>query len=220
MNQTVLIKSYPAPPVCKAEIMRYAGGDNGEKEISLLLEECINEVADKLSYKVCYCELPVNIENDTCDLGLISVKSKNLAQNLKGCKSAILFAATIGVELDRAAAKYGRLFTAKGLLLESFGAERIEALCNTFCEDIKKEYSINTKPRFSPGYGDFPLCVQKDIFSVLGCEKRIGLTLNDSMLMSPSKSVTAILGLTESCEKPQNKCSICNKKDCTIRGAL
>ena len=220
MNQTVLIKSYPAPPVCKAEIMRYAGGDNGEKEISLLLEECINEVADKFSYKVCYCELPVNIAHDICDFGVFSVKSNNLAQNLKDCKSAILFAATIGVELDRFVAKYGRLSPAKGLMFDALGAERIEALCDVFCDDIKKEYRINTKPRFSPGYGDFPLCVQKDIFSVLGCEKRIGLTLNDSMLMSPSKSVTAILGLTESCEKPQNKCSICNKKDCTIRGAL
>ena len=220
MSVIVLNKSYPAPPVCKKEILRYAGGGTGEKEISLLLEKCINEAEEKLSYKVCYCELPVNIVNDICDFGVFSVKSNNLAQNLKDCKSAILFAATIGVELDRFVAKYGRLSPTKGLMFDALGAERIEALCDVFCDDIKKEYCINTKPRFSPGYGDFPLCAQKDIFSVLGCERRIGLTLNENMLMSPSKSVTAVLGLTESCEMPQNKCSICNKKDCVIRGAL
>ena len=53
---------------------------------------------------------------------------------------------------------------------------------------------IYTKNRFSPGYGDFDIVYQKDIFAILDCPKRIGLTLNSSLMMSPSKSVTAIIG--------------------------
>ena len=50
------------------------------------------------------------------------------------------------------------------------------------------------KPRFSPGYGDLSLEVQKEIFSLLDCPRKIGVSLGDSLLMTPSKSVTAIIG--------------------------
>ena len=53
-----------------------------------------------------------------------------------------------------------------------------------------------TRPRFSAGYGDLPLGVQREIFAALDCPKHIGLTLNDSLLMSPTKSVTAIVGIS------------------------
>ena len=55
-------------------------------------------------------------------------------------------------------------------------------------ELLKTRGSVNlfTRPRFSPGYGDLPLTVQKDFFRVLDCTRKIGLSLNDSLLMSPS----------------------------------
>ena len=105
-------------------------------------------------------------------------------------------------------------------MFQAIGAERIEALCDAFCDDISKEYNIAIKPRFSPGYGDLPLECQKDIFAVISPEKHIGLTLTDSMLMSPSKSVTAIVGLGGKEKQSPNKCGACNKKDCIFRGAL
>ena len=79
-------------------------------------------------------------------------------------------------------------------MFDALATERIEALCDVFCEDIEKEYG-KTRPRFSAGYGDLPLELQREIFSVLDCPKSIGLTLTDSLLMSPSKSVTAIVGI-------------------------
>ena len=82
--------------------------------------------------------------------------------------------------------------------MQAIGAERIEALCDSLCEELKsslKTEGKTSKPRFSPGYGDLPLSFQKDVFRVLEPEKRIGLTLNASLLMSPTKSVTAIIGI-------------------------
>jgi cobalamin-dependent methionine synthase I len=78
------------------------------------------------------------------------------------------------------------------------GSERIEALCDALCAEWKEDYASRgfvLRPRFSAGYGDLPLTLQNDIFESLQCSKHIGLTLCDSLLMSPTKSVTAIVGV-------------------------
>lgn len=197
MNSVILSKVYTEPPFCEKEILRYAGCKEANNEIVELVRSCINEIKDKLTYKVCYGQLGVKICDDICDFGAFTLQSKNLAFNLNGCESVILFAATVGALIDRLIARYGRISPSKALIFQAIGAERIEALCDAFCADISKEYNIRTRPRFSPGYGDLPLTSQKDIFAVLSSEKLIGLTLNDSLLMSPSKSVTAIVGLID-----------------------
>lgn len=221
MNSTVLSKTYSEPTFCEKEILRYAGCKEADGEISALLQNCIKEVRDKLCYKVCYREFSVAVDGNFCDFGAFKFKSENLALNLKGCKSVIIFAATVGVGIDRLIAKYSRISPAKALMFQAIGAERIESLCDTFCNDIAHDMNMGTKPRFSAGYGDLPLEVQKEIFAVLDCEKRIGLTLNDSLLMSPSKSVTAFLGLTDKKHQEfKNKCCGCNKTDCNFRSML
>ncbi len=217
----ILSKKYTDLPFCEREILRYAGCKEINEEMMNLARECINEVKTKLAYKVCYRQFEVEICGDVCDFGAFSLSSKKLALNLQGCKSVVLFAATIGVDIDRLISKYGRICPSKALIFQAIGTERIEAVCDAFCLDIAKEYNTGTKPRFSPGYGDLPLSSQKDIFSVLSPEKQIGLFLTDSMLMSPSKSVTAIVGLSDKKEiANNNKCARCNQKDCTFRGAL
>ncbi len=219
MNSVISSKTYNEPPFCEKEILRYAGCKEANSEISALVKSCINEIKTKLTYKVCYRQFEVKICNDICDFGAFTLRSKNLALNLSGCESGILFAATVGVGIDRLISKYGRISPSKALMFQAIGAERIEALCDTFCADISKEYNVGTKPRFSPGYGDLPLAAQKDIFAVLSPEKQIGLTLTDSLLMSPSKSVTAIVGLSDKTENTTtNKCALCDKRDCTFRG--
>lgn len=219
MTSFTLIKTYAEPPFCEKEILRYAGCKELNDEISSLLTSCIEEVRDKLSYKVCYRELPVSVTEGKCDFGLFDVQSNNLTSTLKGCRSVVLFAASIGIEIDRLISKYGRISPSRALMLQAIGAERIEALCDAFCEDLAKEKCAKLRPRFSPGYGDLSIEFQKDIFDVLECGKRIGLFLNDSLLMSPSKSVTAFVGLGDGAEAEKiTKCSACNKADCAFRG--
>ena len=221
MNNIVFTKTYPAPLICEKEVLRYGGCKSADNETQNLLKTCLSIAKDKFVYRVCYCRLPVNIAKDICDFGAFKVQSLKLSQNLNGCQNAIIFGATVGVEIDRLIAKYSRLSPAKALMLQAMGAERIEALCDTFCEDIKVSLKTNLKPRFSAGYGDLPLDTQKQIFNLLNCSKHIGLSLNDSLIMSPSKSVTAFMGLTGNAEKNvTNKCQLCDNKDCTFRGAL
>ena len=231
MNSIILTKTYKEPLFCEKEILRYAGCKSSDDELLQLLHACIEEVREKLSYKVCYRELSLTVVDGICDFGSFTLHSKNLAQNLQDCNTVIVFAATLGVEIDRLIAKYGRISPSKALMLQAIGAERIEALCDAFCEDIAREKQRKTKPRFSPGYGDLPLESQKEFFKLLDCSKQIGLSLNDSLLMSPSKSVTAFVGLREGQQNADdekivdvsnkiNKCAACTKADCAYRGVL
>lgn len=216
----VLTKIYDEIPISRKEILRYAGCKSESDLPQGFLDECIEAAKGQLSYKVCYSFFDAKINGDICDFGDISVKSAGLAKNLKGCTKAVIFAATIGVGIDRLIQKYGAVSPAKAVILGAFGAERIEALCDRLCVDIKGETKMALKPRFSPGYGDLDLSFQKEIFALLGCEKLIGLTLNSSMMMSPSKSVTAIAGLYCGEAEKENKCGACRKTDCAYRGVL
>lgn len=195
MLDNVLIKNYPAPPIKEREILRYAGcSGEADEATQALLQECLLECAAAFSYRVCYRVFDVKQEKGALIIGNVTSDSKALRKNLEGCEKAVVFAATVGLSVDRMIAKYAGVATAKALILQAIGAERIEALCDVFCADLKREYK-NIQPRFSPGYGDFSLSVQKEIFLMLDCPRKIGLTLNDSLLMSPTKSVTAIVGL-------------------------
>lgn len=197
---TVFLKTYEVPEISRREVLRYAGVRGEAPELEEILDDCINEADGKLTYKVCYREFPVSENDGVLNLGFCETSSEALKKNLCGCESIVLFGATVGIELDRLIAKYSRLSPAKALFLQSLGAERIESLCDLFNSEItleKAKLGFKTRPRFSPGYGDFPLETQREIFKVLDCAKKIGLTLNESMLMSPTKSVTAIIGVGE-----------------------
>ena len=194
----VLTRTYSAPAFDKKEIFRYAGVRGGAPELDTLLQECLNEVESKLVYRVCYREFAVTHHDSYLDLGFIKTESMGLKKNLFCCESIVLFAATVGIEIDRLIARYATVSPTKSLLFQAIGAERIESLCDVFCREIAEEKAklgFQTRPRFSAGYGDFPLEAQKEIFAVLDCSRKIGLTLNQSLLMSPSKSVTAIIGV-------------------------
>lgn len=214
-------------PINEEEIWRYAGyrGIPGEEEEALkkLLQVVIQDLEKKLSYKVCYRRMPLEWKNSIPQLPF-DTESKELTRCLKRCDEIIIFAATIGLEIDRYIAKNQRFATTKALLAQAYGAERIESLCNAFCKEIGEkaaEEGKNCTARYSPGYGDLSLGVQKDIFQLLDCGRQIGISLNESLLMTPSKSVTAIFGIgsKDICvvNKSVHKCENCNNAGCQYR---
>lgn len=200
MKNTVFVREYSLPPFDKREILRYAGARSDAPEVVELMESCLDEVQGVFSGRVCYSEYPMKAFEDSLDLGFCKTESKGLCRALEGCESIILFAATVGVGIDRLIARYSLVSPARSLMLQAIGTERAEALCDIFCREIaaeKAKCGLVTRPRFSPGYGDLPLEMQRDIFAALDCPKHIGVSLGESLLMSPSKSVTAIMGVTK-----------------------
>lgn len=221
----ISVKIYDPPELNIREIMRYArirGADNTYAE---LIDECVKEAEPYLSYRVCYSVLDVVRENGTLVFGGIRTASKTVSKAIKDAEKIILFAATVGAPFDRLINKYSRISPSKALVLQAVGAERVESLCDMFCDEMNTELCAKGKrltPRVSPGYGDIGLEMQRDIFAVLDCPRKIGLTLDESLLMSPSKSVTAICGISdsESCisgAENDSGCSECGKTDCIYR---
>ncbi len=198
MNGMINVRTYDAPAIDRKEILRYAGARERDPALDTLLSQCLEELEGELTYKICFAEFPVRREERRLDLGFLKTSSRDLAKNLSGCDRVVLLAATVGIALDRKIARYMSLSPTKALLMQAIGSERIESLCDAFERDLLEEVGRDggvLRPRFSAGYGDFPLDAQREIFSVLDCYKRIGLALNESLLMSPSKSVTALIGI-------------------------
>lgn len=229
MNEnTVFVKKYrenEIMPTKTSEIWRYAGflgrQDEINGELKYTFEDVKKEIFGLFSYKVCYRRMKISDGNGEFSLPFL-LKSKSLLTLLENCDEIIIFAATVGLEIDRYIAKQQKVSPVKALLANAYGAERIENLCDTFCEDIKKQLQSENRfitRRFSPGYGDFPLEAQREIFTLLDPNRQIGVSLNESLLMSPSKSVTAIMGIKQGkCENTaEQKCSDCNKADCVFR---
>ena len=197
MTSFVYTKSYDAPPINEKEILRYAGVRGDGVALLPLVRECLEEIGDQLIYKVCYCETDAATDGDTVSLGGLTVKSSGLSRSLSGCHGAILFVATVGIAVDRLILRYEKLSPTKALFFQAIGAERIESLCDEVVAQMGREKAAAgclLRPRFSAGYGDLPLSLQSDLFALLEPARHIGVTLNESLLMTPTKSVTAIVG--------------------------
>ena len=189
---------YEAPEVRKNEILRYSGIPASEGDNSGLCDEVIKQAKDAFTYRV--AARHISLKADAKDIPVLDIfkESKDLEKNLKGCDEAVVFAATVGAGIDHLIRRYERIEPARSLMLQAHGAERVEALCDAFNEEVKKQAAdagYRAHPRFSPGYGDLPLKVQPMLLKFLDAEKRLGITLGESLMMSPSKSVTAVIGL-------------------------
>lgn len=198
MNNS-FIKTYTDIPLNLKEIYRYAGCKTPTPDIFALIDEALNSIKGKITYKISYRIFPIVQTEDKLDLGFAETDSQDLRKNLSGCTEIVLFGATIGLGVEKHLNKTALLSPSKSLILQSIGDERVESLCDFFNEEVREHYKREnraTKPRFSPGYGDLSLNIQKDIFNALSLTETIGISLGKNLFMTPSKSVTAIIGIT------------------------
>ncbi len=179
------------PPPDGETVLRFARGGHSP-QVDALLTEAIAQGTAALEPRLCFLELSLAFEGEGVRLGDLAVPGRDLAAHLAGCRRAVLFAATVGAGADRLIARAERISPARALLLDAFFSERTEALCDAFTARYNDPHR-----RFSPGYGDLPLSFQREVFRLLDCPRRIGLTLGETLLMMPTKSVTAIVGVKE-----------------------
>ena len=139
---------------------------------------------------------PLTRNGDGLDLGFARTSSRDLDRHLAGCTEILLFACTAGAETDRRIARAKLQSPARGLLMHAIGAQQVEGGCDLLCRRLAEQFpELQMTDRFSPGYGDLPLSMQRDVMAALDCGRTVGITLTESLLMTPSKSVTAIIGM-------------------------
>ena len=208
-----------------AEIIRYLGYKKGiqpDEQVMERIEHCVAELEKVILPKSVKRYFPIIRDADgTMYIDTMKIQSRHLSHNLKGCEEVCLFAATLGIGPDRLIQRAQLRRIADAVIYQAAGAAMIESYCDQVNAEVAKETGakgLYTRPRFSPGYGDLPLELQKDFLEILKTPKTIGLTLTDSLLMMPSKSVSAMIGLADTDENCHRKgCYICTKKDCEFR---
>ena len=215
--------------VNRREIYRYLGyrGQIPDETVCYMIEEVLKELLRVVKPRNLYQSYECKVQNSEIRLwneaqeGTIVFKSKKLADNLVQCEKVILLAATLGIEADKLLQRYEIMNMAKASVTQACGAACMEAYCNLVQEQIREQQLTDgfyLRPRFSPGYGDLALETQKVIFDCLQCSKRLGLTLTDSLLMYPTKSVTAFIGITKNKQGCHiARCSSCENTGCEFR---
>lgn len=210
--------------VDKKEVLRYLGYGRNEADIQVMqsIESGIEKLQHAAQPRWLYEVFPLRLESENqINFSCFQAHSKNLSKNLKGCEKVVIFAATLGIQVDLLIERYVKLQISQGVIMQAIAAAMIEQFCDQCQEEIRQKMELEgwyLRPRFSPGYGDFSLNHQTEIISVLQCPKKIGLTLTDSLLMAPAKSVTAVIGLSRTPQPcHRHGCEVCEKKDCAFR---
>lgn len=201
------------------EVLRYMGSRGREMTDGIL--STVNSVCRELeaaaSPQYVYRIFSTDIGENTVKVGGVCFSSKRLATHLRGCKKAAILAATLGTQADTVIRRAALSGTVNASAAQAAGAAMIEQVLDEAVDAIKTESGLNARPRFSPGYSDWQLSSQRDMLALCDAQKRIGITLTDTLLMIPTKSVTAIVGLTNDACKSKGGCSECDKKDCDFR---
>ncbi len=119
-----------------------------------------------------------------------------LARHLAGCSSAYLACGTIGIGFDAFHRRVSANSGVDALIAQAIGAALIEKLMDSVEEEIRADLQPGETlvSRYSPGYGDFPLAAQRELLAMLDATRKVGVALTGTLLMVPSKSVSAIIG--------------------------
>ncbi|MBE7043070.1 MAG: Vitamin B12 dependent methionine synthase activation subunit [Ruminococcaceae bacterium] len=168
----------------------------GTKEITPETKECVTVLLQETECRYCYVRVPVTfLSSDRCVLGDFTVTSHALGTYLRDCKECFLLAATIGSGADRLIARLGITSPARQFITDAAASALVEGVCDRVCIMLSEQYRC--RPRFSPGFGDFLLDYQPELLRLIGATKQIGLALTDALFLTPSKSVTAVIGICE-----------------------
>lgn len=198
----------------RSEALRYMGY-RGEPEGAFLevLEKCEKDVAAAARPKY-ICKV--------LDAGDFSdfLIGDDIVRHIEGCSQVILFAATLGVGVDALIRKYQ-----VGDMTSALAADAVaSAFTEEYCKEVdsllaEKFEGAHLTWRFSPGYGDFPIELQDDFIKAVDAYRKIGLSVTESHMLSPSKSVTAVIGVSDrEISKERQNCAACKMADrCAFR---
>ncbi len=159
----------------------------------VMTDKCLINLQSVIRCAYSAVKVPVFLNENSVNLGFGEIVSRNLSDCLKGCDSAFIFAVTLGYGVDRLLSKLAVSSVSEHFVTDAFASAFAEAACE-YTEKVLAAGHVVGR-RFSPGYGDLPLGIQPQVLASVMADKRLGIVLSDSLLMSPKKSVTAIVGI-------------------------
>lgn len=207
----------------KTEVLRYLGYRGQEispeldAEIDRISQMCVDSAEPRYYFEV----IPVDPGPALRGVRLLG---NDIQKHLTGAAHCAVMAATLGFSVERVLLRLAHRSTVSEMIYNAACTALIEAVsdaCEGLIRDYARQRGLVTSYRYSPGYGDFPLDQQPDVLGLISADTRLGITLTDSMLMLPKKSVSALIGLYPEdlgVRRGGTSCETCeNREHCEFR---
>ncbi|WP_309164805.1 vitamin B12 dependent-methionine synthase activation domain-containing protein [Terrisporobacter mayombei] len=210
--------------------LQYKDQDIGDS-LSDEIKQCINKTREIINprfifrkYKIKKLKLSEEKSKVYLEGSNLTLQSDDVYNLLLECDECILMSATLGLEIEREIRKLTYTDLTKGIIIDACATTAIEEVCDIVQDDISKKSLKEDKYityRYSPGYGDLAIEKNVDINNLLNSQKEIGLTVTNSGIMIPRKSVVALIGIShkgitntkKSCENCSNRHNCDYKKE-------
>ena len=183
------------------EVLRYMGTppDKADASLRALVDRCAREVLAAVRPRWAYRTFDLTPEEEGVRLscGLL-LPGQDLKRHLKDCRRAVLFCATLSAQADALIRRVESGDMLRALALDCCATAAVEELCDQIEGDLQSQFPGCFFPfRYSPGYGDLPLTLQEPLLNLLDAPRKVGLCASSSHILTPRKSVTAILGIAD-----------------------
>ena len=198
--------------------LRIEEGSDDARDFDALLAAMLERARPKAAFVEACVEAR---GEDTVTLGGVTFTSRVLRKNLGDIGRVFPFVATCGAELDGediAAAIEGDIL--KGYWADQVREAVLRVARRRLGEELASRYALGKTSSMAPGSGDatvWPIEEQRPLFELLGdVGGAIGVTLTESLLMVPRKSVSGIVFPTE---VDFRTCRLCRREGCPGRAA-
>ena len=198
----------------KENALKYLGylDNQVDSNTEILLNECLKEL-EQVTPKFMYQRYTLNHHPLTIKELNLTINYPDLIDLFDSCDRIVIIACTLGLQLDQQLRYYSKINLTKMTVMDALASSYIEIKCDEY--EAKQNFGKRTF-RFCPGYGNVPLELNKNLANALNCSKHIGLTVQESNLLLPQKSMIGLIGLGD--EKLTKHCFSCvNKENCMYR---
>ena len=186
--------------------------EKADGALTAQVEACAREMLSAVRPRWSWRAVSLTLEEHGVRLenGLL-LPGQDLKAHLTGCNRAAVFCATLGAGADALIRRTERLDMGRALTLDCCASAAIEAVCDRIETELQEKFPGYSFPfRYSPGYGDLPLEVQGPLLDLLDAPRQAGLCATANHLLTPRKSVTALLGVAEGeIERAKRSCLGC-----------
>ena len=197
------------------EVLRYLRADEAVPEELLRSVEDVGESLTR-SLRLRWAWKAVQLDKN-CPLPLTGTLADTMLQE---CRQAVILCCTLGAEFDALLRAEQTRDMSRAVITDAWGSAWVELGCDEAEREIAARFpGMYLTDRFSPGYGDLPLSLQRGICAFLDTPRRLGVHVTESCLLNPQKTVTAVIGLSN---RPQmariRGCAFCSMREtCSLR---
>ncbi|MBE7003633.1 MAG: methionine synthase [Ruminococcaceae bacterium] len=208
---------------CRDEALRYlrVRGEPPEP-LREQVERVCAELAESFPPRFVYRAFPLDFSAEGVVLtGSGVTLAGTLARRmLSRCDTAALLVCTLGLGFEQRLRALTSRDMGEAVVWDACGSAWVERGCEQAEDELRTRFPGRyLTDRFSPGYGDLPFDVQPAVLSALNAARRLGVVLGESLMMTPSKSVTAIVGVADTPQPARVRgCAFCTlRESCEYR---